>query len=97
MNVDDGLILKLEKLSRLSLSGEERSNLKQDLDEILEMVKALEEVDTEGVEPLMHMTEETTVMRQDSVSDQLTNREALSNAPAPASPYFSVPKVIDRS
>ena len=97
MNVDDKVILKLEKLARLNLSDEARQDLKHDLEEVLEMVKALEEVDTEGVSPLMHLIDTDTVLRKDQVVDQLTNEEALANAPKPSGPYFSVPQVIDRS
>ncbi len=97
MVVDEKLILNLEKLSRLSLSAEERITLKQDLEAILDMVRKLEEVDTAGVEPLMHMTEDFSSLREDEVRDQLTMKEALKNAPKKQDPFFKVPTVIDRS
>lgn len=97
MTVDDKLILKLEKLARLHLSDEVRQDLKQDLEEVLEMVKALEDVDTEDVSPLMHMSESDTVLRKDEIGDQFSNEDALTNAPRSSAPYFSVPQMIDRS
>ena len=53
MEINDALILKLEKLSRLELNTDDRAVIKQDLKSILEMIDKLQEVDTEGEEPLI--------------------------------------------
>ena len=97
VNVDNELILKLEKLARLQLSEKERSSLMGDLKSILAMVKKLEEVDTTGVEPLLHMVVQDHPLRDDVVQNQLSEKEALSNAPESEPPFFRVPKVIERS
>ncbi len=96
MTIDDALILKLEKLAHLSLADAERVALKKDLEEIINMIDKLGEVDTTHVQPLMHLTGRTNVLRADEPAQELKNEEALANAPASNPPYFKVPKVIRR-
>lgn len=95
MKVDKALISKLEKLSRLKLAPEEQESIQKDLTNILGMVEKLNEVDTEGVEPLIHISEEINVLREDEVKHQLSREDALTNAPQTDGTYFLVPKVID--
>lgn len=97
VKVNDALILKLETLARLQLSDDERRRLQGDLEQVLVMVDKLEEVNTEGVLPLLHVVDQKQLLRPDVVREQLTEEEALRNAPEKHGPYFSVPKVIDRS
>lgn len=94
--VDRDLILKLERLARISLSEEARASLSTDLEEILKMVAKLEELDLADVEPLRHISPVKHLLREDEVRDQLSNEEALANAPEHDGPYFKVPKVIKR-
>lgn len=94
MQIDDQLISRLEKLARLRLSEEERSGIRKDLNQILQMVEKLRQLDTEGVEPLTHMMEEHNVFREDRVQGQLDRETALQNAPKSDGVYFKVPKVI---
>jgi aspartyl-tRNA(Asn)/glutamyl-tRNA(Gln) amidotransferase subunit C len=88
-------ILKLAELARLSLSDEEIEQLQNDLDEMLEFVKQLQQVDTEGVEPMSHSIDLKSVMRPDKLTASLPVEEALKNAPARIGDFFKVPKVID--
>jgi aspartyl-tRNA(Asn)/glutamyl-tRNA(Gln) amidotransferase subunit C len=95
MTIDRDLILKLENLTRLELSEAERGKLMGSLNDILTMVDKLKEVNTEGVSPLVYINEEPQVLREDIVKNQLTRKDALSNAPDHNGIYFKVPKVID--
>ncbi len=96
MQIDRDLILKLEQLTRLQLSESERERLAADLNEILAMVERLQEVDTEGVAPLVYVNEpEDDRSRPDRVSGQVSREAALQNAPAQDGQFFRVPKVID--
>ncbi len=94
MQIDRHLILRLENLARLQLSEEERKLMIHDLNEILEMVEKLEELDTEHVEPLIYLSNQSQQLRSDEVKGQVTPEQALKNAPATEGPYFKVPKVI---
>ena len=94
MQVDRLLILKLEELARLELSEAERKQLTGDLNKILAMVEKLDELDTSNVEPLVYITEEVNVLREDQIKQQVSQKAALSNAPEKDERYFKVPKVI---
>jgi aspartyl-tRNA(Asn)/glutamyl-tRNA(Gln) amidotransferase subunit C len=95
MKVDKQLISKLEKLARLELSDEEREGLTKDLSSILEMVEKLQELDTEGVDPLVYINEEVNILRADKIDKQVSQKDALKNAPDEDGTFFKVPKVIN--
>ncbi len=94
MQIDRDLILKLENLAKLELSDSERERLGVDLTNILSMVEKLKELDTAQVEPLVYISEAENMLRNDEIVGQVTNDQALSNAPEKQAPYFKVPKVI---
>ncbi len=96
MNIDDHTIDHLAKLSRLTFAQEQKGQIKSDLQNILNLVDKLGELNTEGVEPLIHMTEHINVLRDDVVKESITREEALRNAPKKDSDYFKVPKVISQ-
>ena len=66
-----------------------------DLEDMLVMCEKHKEVDTEGVEPLIYLTNSETVLREDVVVQTISHEEALRNAPKSDSDFFRVPKVID--
>ena len=70
MTIDETLILRLEKLSRLQLSTEERSKIGKDLNSVLGMIEKLADIDTTGVEPLRHIIEENKPWREDTVQQK---------------------------
>ena len=96
MKIDNDLILRLEHLSKLQLTDTERKKMTGDLNNILKMIEKLEEVDTEGVEPLTHMTDVVNAFRTDEVKNQLSREDALKNAPQTDGKFFQVPKVIKK-
>lgn len=97
MKIDKVLISKLEKLSRLELSEQERTGIQKDLNKILTMVEKLNELDTKDVKPLVHISEEENILRADEIKHQLPREEALKNAPKKKDGYFLVPKVIAKN
>ncbi len=94
MTVDNALILKLEKLSRLQLSDNERTTIQKDLGNILTMVDKLNELDTDGVEPLVYISEEENILRDDVIQNQVSREDALKNAPNQDGEFFRVPKMM---
>jgi aspartyl-tRNA(Asn)/glutamyl-tRNA(Gln) amidotransferase subunit C len=56
----------------------------------------LNELNVDGVQPLIYMSDETNVLRVDEVKGQVTKKEALLNAPQHDSDFFKVPKVIKK-
>ena len=94
MNIDDHTINHIARLSRLEFKDDAKATIKGDLERILDLVDKLNEVNTDGVEPLIHMTEAVNVLREDVVVEEISKEEALRNAPRKDSDYFKVPKVI---
>ena len=94
MKVDNILIDHLANLSRLSFDSQSKKKMKSDLVKMLNFVRKLETVDTEKIEPLVYLSEERNVLRNDIVKNQIKQEEALSNAPEKDSDYFRIPKVI---
>jgi aspartyl-tRNA(Asn)/glutamyl-tRNA(Gln) amidotransferase subunit C len=96
MEITDKTIDKLADLARLNFEGVRKAEIKQDLERMLNFVDKLNELDTEGVEPLVYMTNEPLVLRKDEIGEELTQAQALKNAPSKDSDYFKVPKVLDK-
>ena len=96
MEVTPQLIDQLAHLSRLYFTDEEKVSVQQDLQKMVAFVEQLNEVDTTGVEPLLHMGGMVNVFREDEVIQTITREEALSNAPGASNEYFSVPTVIKK-
>ena len=94
MEVNDALIEKLAHLSRLKFDDSEKAAIKNDLQSMISFVEKLNELDTTGVEPLIHMSDNTNVLREDEVKGSITREEALRNAPLHDDRFFKVPKVI---
>jgi aspartyl-tRNA(Asn)/glutamyl-tRNA(Gln) amidotransferase subunit C len=95
MEINEELIVKLEKLSKLELSEDEREIIKKDLGNILDMINEIQEVDTTNVEPLQYVNERFNAFREDIPENEISNKEALKNAPETEGPYIKVPKVIN--
>ena len=70
--------------------------MKSDLKTILGFVDRLSEVDTEGIEPLVYMSEEVNVLRADEIANEVSQENALKNAPQKDSDYFKVPTVLNK-
>lgn len=86
-------------LANLKLSEEEVTKFEQDLNEILGHIDRLNEIDTNGVEPMaqvLYDAEETATLRPDRERPPLGNQAALANVPLAAAGYFKVPRVIER-
>jgi aspartyl-tRNA(Asn)/glutamyl-tRNA(Gln) amidotransferase subunit C len=96
MEVNDALVDKLAHLARLSFDGQEKEGIKQDLQKMITFVEKLNELDLENVEPLIHMSPEVNVLRNDEIRGSVSREEALKNAPKSDGEFFLVPKVIKR-
>lgn len=87
---------KLATLSRLEFDGKAQEAIMGDLNRMLDFVGKLNALDTTGVKPLIYMNDETNVLRNDEVRTDISQKEALSNAPKKDSDYFKVPKVVEK-
>lgn len=96
MEVNDILVDKLAHLSRIQFSGSEKQEIKKDLQRMIAFVEKLNELNLDGVKPLIHMSEEMNVLREDEVRGSISREDALKNAPAHDDKFFKVPKVIKK-
>ena len=96
MEVNDALVDKLANLARLKFDAAEKEEIKNDLQKMIAFVEKLNELDTTGVEPLLHMTNEVNVLREDEIKGSITREQALKNAPFHDEQFFKVPKVINK-
>ena len=96
MDVNDALIDKLAHLSRLEFADEEKQEIKNDLEKMIGFIDKLNELDTTGVEPLLHVSENINIFRKDEVSGSISKEDVFKNAPLHDEHFFKVPKVIKK-
>ncbi|MGB0165545.1 MAG: Asp-tRNA(Asn)/Glu-tRNA(Gln) amidotransferase subunit GatC, partial [Luteibaculum sp.] len=85
---------RLAELSKLNFDEAEKKDMLKDLNKMLGFVEKLNEVDADGLEPLLFMSDESNRWREDVAEKALDQKDALKNAPLKDSDYFKVPKVI---
>jgi len=88
------MIEDLANLSRLEFNDQEKTDIKKDLEKMIRFVEKLNELNTTGVEPLLHMSSNLNILRNDEIQGSVTREEALKNAPDQDGVFFKVPKVI---
>ena len=96
MKVDKKLIEKVARLANLNFDESAKEKMVSDMNKIISFIDKLEELDTESVQPLIYMSEETNVLRADEVGEHSAKKDALKNAPQKDSDYFKVPKVLKK-
>ena len=84
------------QLAQLDLSARRKTQLTQDLAKILGYIDKLNELDTRGVEPMLHVLDIVNVYREDELEASLDRDVALKNAPNSDGEYFLVPKILDQ-
>ena len=93
--IDEIQVRKVAKLSRLELTEAEVQEFTKQLSAILDYVEKMNELDTDGIEPLAHCLPITNVFREDCVKESLGTEKALANAPQRDGEFFKVPKILD--
>ena len=96
MEVNDAMVEKLAHLSRLLFNETEKAEIKNDLQRMIAFVEKLNELDLDNVEPLLHMSDEVNILRDDVVKGSVSRSQALQNAPIHDEQFFKVPKVIKK-
>ena len=82
-------------LAKLELSSEEKEQAKKDMANMLDYIDMLNELDTDGVEPMSHVFPVHNVFREDVVVNGDVRDEMLKNAPEETDGSFMVPKTVD--
>jgi aspartyl-tRNA(Asn)/glutamyl-tRNA(Gln) amidotransferase subunit C len=95
MKINKETLNKIAHLARLEFDEKDTEKMLKDLNGIIAFVEKLNEVDTDGIEPLTTMSHEVNVLREDEVKPHLSHERALQNAPKKDADYFRVPKVLE--
>ena len=96
MKLDENMVNRIAELSKLEFESDEKKSILKDMNKMLEFIDQLNEVDTDDIEPLIHMTEDVNVLRTDDAIVTTSQHEALKNAPSKDSTYFKIPKVLGK-
>lgn len=94
MEVNEALVDRLSGLAKLRFDKSEKEKIATNLGNILALVEKLNEVNTDGVNPLVYLNEDINILREDHMHHEVSKQDALKNAPRKDSDYFKVPKVI---
>ena len=95
MSIDAATVRKVARLARLHVDEARVEPLAQELSGILTWIEQLQEVDTEGVQPMASTEAVTLPMREDVVTDGGDPSRVLANAPRTDRNFFVVPKVVE--
>ena len=85
---------RVSLLARLRLTSEELALMTEQLTQVVNYVQQLDELDTDGVEPMAHAVELTNVFAQDQLGESLPREAALANAPNRDDECYRVPAVL---
>lgn len=92
--ISDETIEYVGILAKLELSGEEKENAKADMEKMLDYIDTLNELDTDGAEPMSHVFPVHNVFREDVASQADGSGDTLANAPLKKDNSFKVPRTI---
>lgn len=95
MSLTPHTLMHVAHLARLNLSDAEVETYTQELNHILKMIDALNQLDTQQVEPMAHPLDCTQRLRDDGVTEPNVQDAALALAPKAAAGLFLVPQVIE--
>ena len=95
MSIDNQTVRKVSKLAKIRITEQEEIKLIEELNNILGWVDELKKVDTEKIEPMLSVFNESMVMRKDEVYSEISDDLVLKNAPKSKSGFFIVPKVVE--
>ncbi len=95
MAIDAATVKKVANLARIREPDERLESLAAELNGILAWIEQLNEVDTEGVEPMTSVVDAKLPLREDVVSEPGDPARILANAPKTERNFFVVPKVVE--
>jgi aspartyl-tRNA(Asn)/glutamyl-tRNA(Gln) amidotransferase subunit C len=96
MVIDKQTVYKVADLARIEIKENEVDNLTKEMNKILTFMEKLNELDTEGVKPLVYMNEEANVWREDVAKNEISVEDGLKNAALHNESFFMVPKIIEK-
>jgi len=95
MSIDTKTAARVAKLARIQVDEADLPALAQEFTNILGFIEQLNEVDVEGVEPMVSVTPQHLLRREDIVNDGNQQAAVLANAPDAREGFFAVPMVVE--
>ena len=95
MSINNEDVEKIAHLARLAIKPEQLQEYTQNLSNILDLVEQMNQVNTDGIEPMAHPRDTQLRLRPDSVTEKNRRDEFIELAPASENGLFLVPKVLD--
>ncbi|WP_028575451.1 Asp-tRNA(Asn)/Glu-tRNA(Gln) amidotransferase subunit GatC [Desulfonatronovibrio hydrogenovorans] len=94
MEITQKQVAKIAALARLDLDEQSLEKFAHQFSEIIAYMDKMNTLDTSGVDPLYSPSENTSVLREDSVQKEYQREDLLANAPAKDEKFFIVPKIL---
>lgn len=95
MALDKATVARIASLARIKVTEEEEARLAGELTHILTWIEQLNEVSTDGVEPMAGVARMKLPTRDDEITDGGVRERLLKNAPQTTRGFFTVPKVVE--
>ncbi|MDF2541447.1 MAG: glutamyl-tRNA(Gln) amidotransferase, subunit [Herbinix sp.] len=95
MTINEDTIKYVAALAKLTVSEEEKTGVAKDLEKILDYIATMDGLNTEGVEPMSHVSPVKNVFREDIITNQNDRDNLLANAPKQKDGCFVVPKTVE--
>jgi aspartyl-tRNA(Asn)/glutamyl-tRNA(Gln) amidotransferase subunit C len=96
MEISLKTIQHLAHLSRLQINEDQSAQYQTDMQRMVVFIEKLQELNTDGVAPLLMLSDASNALREDEIKESLTSADALKNAPSHNQYYFKVPTVIKK-
>lgn len=96
MEISLTTIQHLAHLSRLQINEDQSAQYQTDMQRMVVFIEKLQELNTDGVEPLLMLSDASAALREDQINKSLSSSDALKNAPSHDQQYFKVPTVIKK-
>ena len=95
MSVDKETVEKISHLARINLRPEELAPMCAEINALLAFDEQLNEVNTDGIEPMVSSLDSPLYMRADKILVKNQVDDIIKNAPRSEDGFFIVPKVVE--
>ena len=95
MSLTPDQLQRIARLARIRVGEEEQDSLAGELNQIMTWIEQLNEVNTDGVQPMTGVGATKLPLREDKVTDGGYPEKVLANAPEGKDGFFTVPKVVE--
>lgn len=95
MSVDQSTLEHIARLAKIALTSDEKKIYTEKFNQTLEVIRSIDDVNVEGIEPMAHVFELHQAMRPDVITEKNQQAEILASAPLSEAGLYLVSKVIE--